>query len=334
MPQVLCTLPLPAPFEEMVTAFAELRVLGRILATDELAAELRARPVDVLCPQLRDRIDSRILDAGEAHLRCVCVYAVGYNNVEVEAATQRSITVANTPGVLTNATADCTMGLLLAAARRLCEGDAAMRSGTFEGWRPDYMLGLELSGALLGIVGFGRIGQAVAKRALAFDMRVAYSEDPDVPLVVDDALQGRVTEMSREQLISDADVLSLHVPLTESTHHLIDEAALRRMRRTAVLVNTSRGPVIDELALVRALQEGWIAGAGLDVYENEPALAPGLAECRNAVLAPHLGSATVATRSAMARLCAQNAIDALGGRVPRHCVNPQAWADAAPASLL
>jgi glyoxylate reductase len=325
---VLCTLSLPAPFEEMVRPRATLSVLGRIPETSQLIDQLAATPVEVLCPQLRDPITAAVLDAGLPRLRCVSLYAVGYNNVDVEAATARQIAVSNTPGVLTDATADCTMALLLAATRRICEGDAAVRAGAFEGWEPGYMLGMELTDALLGVVGFGRIGQAVARRALGFGMRVAYATD--MAVAIDDDLSGRVTEMPLRRLISSADVVSLHVPLTDATHHLIDESALRSMRTTAVLVNTSRGPVIDETALVRALREGWIGGAGLDVYENEPVLAPGLGECRNAVLSPHLGSATVATRAAMARLTAQNALDALDGRVPGNCINPSVWESAPP----
>ncbi len=328
MAEVLCTLALPAPFEEMVRPRASLSALGRIAPSAELIRRLQSQPVDVLCPQLRDPITADVLDAGLPRLRCVSLYAVGYNNVDMDAATARHITVSNTPGVLTDATADCAMALLLAAARRICEGDAAVRAGEFTGWEPDYMLGLELTGALLGIVGFGRIGQAVARRALAFGMRVAYATDVEV--TIDDDLAGRATEMPLSELVAGADALSLHVPLTEATHHLIDAAALRSMKPTAVLVNTSRGPVVDEAALVAALREGWIGGAGLDVYENEPALAPGLVDCRNAVLSPHLGSATVATRAAMARLTGQNALDALDGRVPTNCVNPQAWASGAP----
>jgi glyoxylate reductase len=328
MAEVLCTLPLPAPFEEMVRPRAALAVLGRIAPTAELIERLRTQPVDVLCPQLRDPITPAVLDAGLPRLRCVSLYAVGYNNVDIDAATERRIAVTNTPGVLTDATADCALALLLAAARRICEGDAAVRAGAFTGWEPDYMLGLELNGALLGVVGFGRIGQAVARRALAFGMRVAYSTDVEVS--VDADLADRVTEVPLQELLRSADAISLHVPLTEATHHLIDEAALRSMRPTAVLVNTSRGPVVDEPALVLALRERWIGAAGLDVYENEPALAPGLVDCRNAVLSPHLGSATVTTRAAMARLTAQNALDALDGRVPVNCVNPSAWDRGAP----
>jgi glyoxylate reductase len=329
MAEVLCTLALPAPFKEMVRPRASLDVLGRIPATAELVERLRAQPVDVLCPQLRDPITAAVLDAALPRLRCVALYAVGYNNVDIDAATERGIAVSNTPGVLTDATADCAVGLMLAAARRLCEGDAAVRAGEWTGWEPEHMLGLELNGALLGLVGFGRIGQAVARRALGFGMRIAYATD--VSVSIEEDLRDRVSEMPLAELLAAADVISLHVPLTDATHHLIDEDALRSMRSTAVLVNTSRGPVVDEPALVRALQEGWIAGAGLDVYENEPELAPGLTDCRNAVLAPHLGSATVATRSAMARLTAQNTLDALAGRVPTNCVNPVAWASGAPS---
>jgi glyoxylate reductase len=303
-------------------------VLGRIPAHDELCTEL-ATGVDVLCPQLRDAIDTAVLDSGLPLLRAVCVYAVGYNNVDVDAATARGIVVANTPGVLTGATADCALGLMIAAARRLCEGDAEMRAGRFHGWEPDYLLGLDLGDALLGIVGFGRIGQALARRALACSMRVGYVAHHDAQ-AVDEDLRGRVQPMTFERLVDEADVLSLHVPLNDSTRHLVGEAELRGMKPTAILVNTSRGPVVDERALVRALREGWIAAAGLDVYEDEPRLAPGLAECRNAVLAPHLGSATVRTRAAMAQLCAANAVSALRGRLPQHCVNPQAWAQGAP----
>jgi glyoxylate reductase len=330
MADVLCTLPLPAPFEQMVRPRASVAVLGNIPPPAELVERLRTQPVDVLCPQLRDPITADLLDAGLPRLRCVALYAVGYNNVDVEAATARQVAVTNTPGVLTDATADLTFGLLLAATRRICEGDAAMRAGRFEGWAPDYMLGMELTGATLGVVGFGRIGQALARRALPFGMRIVYASDIEVTL--DDDLRDRVTQLPISELLASADVVSLHVPLTETTHHLIDETALRSMRSSAILINSSRGQVVDETALVRALRGGWIAGAGLDVYENEPQLAAGLTDCRNAVLAPHLGSATVATRAAMAQLTALNTLDALDGKPPANCVNPQAWEAGAPSA--
>jgi glyoxylate reductase len=329
---VLCTLELPQPFTSLVAPAAELRVLRRIPRRDELCAQLQEHPVNALCPQLRDTIDATVLDAGLPTLRCVSVYAVGYNNVDVDAATVRGIAVGNTPGVLTDATADCTLGLLLAAARRLREGDAELRAGRFRGWEPSYLLGLELRGAMLGVIGFGRIGQAVAHRVLACGMDVVYHDSTQPP--VDEALRSHVRQMTLDELVPRADVITLHVPLTPETHHLVDEQFLRRMKPTAVLVNTSRGPVVDERALVRALKDGWIASAGLDVYEDEPELAPGLAACENAVLSPHLGSATVKTRAAMAELCAVNALDALAGRLPRHCVNPEAWDGREPEPLI
>ncbi|MFN2451725.1 MAG: 2-hydroxyacid dehydrogenase, partial [Candidatus Dormibacteria bacterium] len=277
MPTVLCTLPLPEPAPTLLCAAAEVRVLGHIPTPDELRAEL-ASGVDVLCCQLRDGIDAAALEAGGERLRAVCNYAVGYNNIDVEAASARGVAVTNTPGVLNDATADCALGLMLAAARRLCEGDALMREGRFTGWEPDFLLGLELRDSLLGVVGIGRIGQALARRALALGMRLAYTDRPEAP--IDDDLAPHLRRMELNQLLAEADVVSLHVPLTDDTRHLIGEAALRSMKRTAVLVNTSRGPVVDEAALVRALREGWIAAAGLDVYEDEPRMAPGLAECR------------------------------------------------------
>ncbi|HEY7928011.1 MAG TPA: D-glycerate dehydrogenase [Candidatus Dormibacteraeota bacterium] len=331
MADVLCTLPLPPPFPETVGARATVDIVGQIVPTAELAARLRSHPVDVLCPQLRDPITAHLIDAALPRLRCVALYAVGYNNVDVDAATARGVAVTNTPGVLTNATADCAVGLMLAAARRLAEGDRAMRASQFTGWAPDYMLGLELDGAVLGVVGFGRIGQAVARRALAFGMRVVFATDVEVTIEKD--LRGRATQVPLDQLLSSADVVSLHVPLTPATEHLINETSLQAMKSTAVLVNTSRGPVIDEPALVRALREGWIASAGLDVYEREPELAPGLRDCANVVLSPHLGSATTKTRAAMAELTAQNTIAALDGRLPPNCVNPQAWEAGVPPPL-
>ena len=314
-----------------MSARAALRTLARLPGAEGLAAELHARPVDVLCPQLRDPIDAAVLDAGLPRLRSVSVYAVGYDNVDVDAATARGIVVGHTPGVLTDAVADCTVGLMLAVARRLCEGDRELRAGRYTGWEPTYLLGTEMRDAVLGIIGFGRIGQAVARRALAFSMRIVYFDTTD-PAIADD-LREIAQQVSLDALLREADVVSVHTPLSAETHHLIDTDALRAMKPTAVLVNTSRGPVIDEVALVRALREHWIAGAGLDVYENEPQLAPGLAGCTNAVLAPHLGSATVRTRAAMGELCARNALDAIAGRLPRHCVNPEAWARASPPPL-
>src|ERR1700730_11924446 len=209
---ILCTLDLPQPFPELIEGAVALRSLGRIPSHEELCDELRSRPVDALCPQLRDTIDAAGLDAGLPTLRCVSVYAVGYNNVDVAAATERGIAVANTPGVLTDATADCTVGLMLASARRLREGDAEVRAGRFHGWEPTYLLGLDLRDSRLGILGFGPIGQAVARRSLGFGMRVAYHDSTDPH--VDEDLQPRVTKASMETLLRDADVISPQVPIT------------------------------------------------------------------------------------------------------------------------
>jgi glyoxylate reductase len=316
--QVLMTLALPQPAAEILEPLATVRALGEIPARERLAAAL-AEGVDVLCCQLRDRIDGPLLDAAGSRLRAVCNYAVGYDNVDVAAASARGIWVTNTPDVLTTATADCAMGLMLAAARRLREGDAMLRSGEFDGWEPDLLLGLDLAGATLAVVGFGRIGQALARRALAFEM--------DVVAVGRGAVEAppgleAVRSLPLDEALARADVVSLHAPLTPQTHHLIDVEALRRMKPTAVLVNTARGPLVDEAALVTALREGWIAAAGLDVYEREPQLAAGLADCPTAVLSPHLGSATRRTRAAMARVCAENAAAVLAGDAPPNPVDP------------
>lgn len=318
-PTFLLTLPLPEPAPRLLSAAGEVRVLGEIPSSERLGRELGAE-VTVLCSQLRDAIDGAVLDAAGPQLRAVCNYAVGFDNVDVAAATERGIYVTNTPEVLTTATADCAMGLILAAARRLCEGDAVMRAGGYDGWRPDFMLGLDLRGATLALIGFGRIGQAVARRALAFEMELVYF-DPQQPTPPADL--GAARAVGLEEALACADVVSLHLPLSPATHHLIDERALARMKPGAILVNTARGPIVDEEALVIALREGEIAAAGLDVYEAEPALAPGLAELPNAVLAPHLGSATHRTRSEMARICAENAVAAARGEVPPTAINPE-----------
>ncbi len=320
MPKVLLTLPLPQPAPQWLGDAAEVGVIGHIPSEPELATAV-AEGVDVLCAQLRDPVTSRVLEAGKGRLRAVSLYAVGYNNVDMVAATSRGVIVTNTPGVLTDATADCAMGLLLACARRIVEGNTVMHTGHFEGWEPDYMLGLELKGATLGIIGMGRIGQAVARRARAFGMNIVYAgARKELPPDLADA-----RPLPLEELLAASDVVSLHVPLAEDTYHMINARTLALMKRNAILVNTSRGPVVDEEDLVTALRENIIGGAGLDVYESEPRPAPGLIECENAVLTPHLGSATTQTRRAMAELCARNALSALAGELPKNTLNPRAW---------
>lgn len=263
----------------------------------------------VICT-LTDRVDAVLLSHA-SRLKIVANYAVGYNNIDVAAARERGIVVTNTPDVLTDATADLTWALLLAAARRVVEGDRWMRTGTWTGWTPTQMLGAEVSGKTLGVVGMGRIGQAVAHRAAGFRMPVIYASrhpcpvPPGVPVW---------TQQSLDEVLQRSDFLSVHVPLTETTRHLIGPRELAMMKSTSFLINTSRGPVIDEAALVSALQAGTIAGAGLDVYEREPSLQAGLTMLPNVVLLPHLGSATLDTRVHMGMICLENIAAVLNGQ--------------------
>jgi glyoxylate reductase len=253
----------------------------------------------------------------------VANYAVGTNNVDLAAATARGIVVTNTPDVLTETTADLCFALLLAAARRIVEGDALMRRNEFRGWAPELLLGTEVHGATLGIVGFGRIGRAVARRARGFDMKVLYSDPATAPADVERELAATRRPLGR--LLEESDFVSLHCPLTPTTRHLIGEAELARMKPGAFLVNTARGPLCDEEALARALERGTIGGAALDVFEREPEAHPGLTASSRTVLAPHVGSATVATRRRMAELCIGSVRDVLAGRRPPHVVNPEVY---------
>lgn len=269
---------------------------------------------------LTDRIDTEVL-ANAPLLKVISVCAVGYNNVDVKEATRRGILVTNTPGVLRETTADLAWALLLAAARRIPEGDRTVRSGRFVGWSPSLLLGHDVHGKTLGIVGMGDIGTAVARRAAGFGMRILYHNRNPSPL----ATEVGAEMVSLEHLLSNADFVSLHVPLSQSTRHLIGKRELDMMKPTAILINVSRGEVIDEAALVEALRKGRIASAGLDVFENEPKLAPGLVGLANVVLAPHIGSASVETREKMTQMAVKNLVDGLEGRRPLHLVNPEAY---------
>ena len=258
---------------------------------------VRVRGCDGLISMLTDQVDAAVLDAGP--VRVVAQHAVGINNIDLDAVHQRGVALAHTPGVLTNATADLAFALVLAASRRIVESDQYVRSGQWRGWAPTLMRGMELNGAVMGIVGMGRIGGALARRAQAFGMKVIHhNRSSGVPL---------------DQLLEESDVISLHCPLTSDTHHLIDEAAFRKMKSTAVLINTARGPVVDEDALVRALDTGEIWAAGLDVFEEEPTVHPGLLNSDKVVLLPHIGSATWQTRKVMAQMCATNILAGLRG---------------------
>jgi lactate dehydrogenase-like 2-hydroxyacid dehydrogenase len=272
-----------------------------------------AGAVAVVCT-LTDRIDAEVLDAAGPQLRVAANVAVGFDNIDVAAARERGVVVTNTPGVLDDATADLTLGLILAAARRIAEGDRFLRRAQPWVWGPRMMVGLDLSaGATLGIVGYGRIGRAVARRARGFGLRLLATPTRS-PLPDEDA--AGVTFVELDELLATSDVLTLHCPLTDATRHLIDDAALARMRPSALLVNTARGPIVDTDALVRALQEGQIAGAALDVFEDEPDVDPRLLALEQVVLTPHLGSAAGATRSAMCGLAVRNVAEVLAGRPP------------------
>ena len=259
---------------------------------------------------LTERIDGDVLKAAP-DLRVIANFAVGYNNIAVDEAKTRGVVVTNTPDVLTETTADLTWALLLATARRVPEGDSLVRSGTWTGWEPTQLLGTDVHGKVLGIIGMGRIGRAVARRAMGFDMSVRYYNrtklDPST-------LNDQWRQMSLQEVLVGSDFISLHVPLISETHHLIGDAELRLMNPTAILINTSRGAVVDEAALVAAIQEGRLAGAGLDVYEQEPALYPGLGALPQVVTLPHLGSATLSTRIQMGMICVQNILAVLEGR--------------------
>lgn len=290
-----------------------------VLTRDKILAAVKGREA-VLC-LLTDRIDAELLDAADG-CRIFANMAVGFDNIDVAAATKRGVLATNTPGVLTDATSDFAWALLFSAARRIVEADAYNRAGKFKHWGPLLFLGADITGRTLGLVGAGRIGAAVALKSRGFGMKVLYADDrPNAE--IEREVGARRTDLAT--LLAESDFVSLHTPLLPETRHFIGEKELRSMKKTAVLVNTSRGPVIDERALVRALREGWIAAAGLDVYEDEPRMAAGLADLPNAVLAPHIASATHWTRSRMAEMAATSIVQALQGRRPDNLVNPEAW---------
>ncbi len=286
---------------------------------------------DALLCLLTETVDAAVMDAAGPQLRVISNMAVGVDNVDVGAATARGILVTNTPGVLTEATADLTWALILSTVRRVTEGDRMVRQGRFELWSPFMLLGRAVAGSTLGIVGMGHIGQAVARRAVGWDMRVVYTRTSG-PLPAGQAPTEARWEFRAEldDLLGEADIVTLHVPLLPKTRHLIGARELALMRPGSYLINTARGPVVDEVALVEALRSGHLAGAGLDVYEQEPRLASGLADLPNATLLPHLGSATVETRGRMAQLGALNAIAAVRGESVPHAVNPEVLYTGAP----
>jgi gluconate 2-dehydrogenase len=268
---------------------------------------------------LTDRIDTPLL-ARCPSLKAVCNIAVGYNNIDIAACTKAKVMATNTPGVLDDTTGDFTWTLILATARRLSEAEAYLRNGQWDGWKLKQFLGLDVHHATLGIFGLGRIGQVVAKRAIGFEMKVIYHDVMRASLEVEKVC--RATFVSKDELLSQADIVTIHVPYFPATHHLIGKAELKRMKPTAILINASRGGIVDDAALIDALGSGTIAGAGLDVFENEPKFNPGFLDLKNVVLAPHIASSSQATRHKMAMLAAENLVAALTTGKPPNLLNP------------
>jgi len=310
--RVLVTRRLPGGLDPLVEAGHELiQPEGdRAFTHDEIVEQ--ASGVDAIVCLLTDRIDGAVLKAGSPRLKVVATVAVGYDNIDVDAAAARGIAVCNTPRVLDDTTADLAFLLILAAARRIWEAESDLRAGKWPGWDIDQYLGRDVHGAVLGVVGFGRVGQAVARRATGFGMEVLHHTRRETGII------GWRGDLDR--LLAESDIVTLHVPLTDETRHLIDPRRLTLMKRDAVLVNTSRGPVVDEEALAVALEEGAIFAAGLDVYEREPEVHPRLLGAPRTVLLPHIGSASLATRTRMARVAAENAVAVLAGERPEYPV--------------
>ena len=321
-PKVFLTRELPPESMKLLSEAADLTYNqeDRTLTKQEVIDGVQN--ADGLICLLNDNIDQEIITSGP-NLRVVANFAVGYNNIDVEAATLRGLPVTNTPGVLTDSTADMAWALLMDAARRVSEGDRMVRTGQWAGWGPLQLLGADITGSTLGIIGFGRIGQAVAKRARGFEMRICYWNRTRLSKAQEAAFG--VDYLPMNELLSESDFVSVHVALNESTRHLIGAKEFEVMKPSACLINTARGPVVDEGALVTALKQGDIASAGLDVYEQEPLLEPGLYDLENVVLAPHLGSATIGTRTKMGNMAVENCLMACSGQRPTNLVNPEIY---------
>jgi glyoxylate reductase len=320
-PKIVVTRRIPEPAVELLREAGDVWVSpdDRPLERQELHDAVTG--ADIAVTLLHDKVDDAFLDAAGDQLRAVCNVAVGFDNIDVPAATKRGVLITNTPGVLTEATADLAMTLILAATRRIGEGERLIRKREPWSWHMFMLLGMGLQDKTLGVVGMGQIGVALARRARAFGMQIVYSDARPASEEVERELGARRVEL--DELLRTADVVSIHAPLMDSTRRLINAETLGVMKETAYLVNSARGPIVDEAALVDALQSGKIAGAGLDVFENEPDVHPGLLELDNVVILPHLGSATIETRTAMGVLAAKNAIAVLNGETPPTPVNPE-----------
>lgn len=318
---VYVTRVIPQPGIDLLRAHLDVEVneSDEPLSSDELRR--RAGSHDALVTLLTDTIDGTVLQSGQGSLKIVANVAVGYDNIDVPAATAAGIMVSNTPGVLTETTADFAWALLMSVARRIPEAQSFLRAGKYQGWGIMTMLGVDIHGKTLGIAGFGRIGQAVAQRATGFGMKILYY-DPVVQ-AEDAARRLNATSVDLNTLLRESDFVSVHTPLTPETRHMIGKEQFDLMKDTAYLINTSRGPVLDESALASALKANRIRGAALDVFENEPEIYPALLQLDNAVITPHIASASVATRGRMALMAAENVIAALGGQRPPTLVNDE-----------
>lgn len=319
-PLVVVTRPIPEIGIKKIKARARVKVnpRDRILTPKELLAFVKG--ADGIVSLLTDKITADVISAAGPRLKVISNYAVGYDNIDVQAAALKHIAVTNTPGVLTEAVAEHTIALMLAVARRLVEADTFTRQGKYHGWEPDLLIGQRMLGRTMGIVGLGRIGKFVAHMAhYGFGMHVVYS-DPHREPEFEAEVQARHVPL--RDLLEHSDVVSIHVPLLPSTHHLIGKAAFGNMKKNAILINTSRGPIVDEAALVAALKKKQIWGAGIDVFEHEPALTPGLTDLPNVILTPHIASGTREARDEMAIVVATNVIAALQRRVPPNVVQP------------
>jgi glyoxylate reductase len=290
---------------------------GRMIPHDILKSKIEY--CEALLCLLTDQITEEVIMAGK-NLNIVANFAVGFNNIDIEAATRRRIAVTNTPGVLTDSTADLAFAMILTISRRIAEAERFLRLGRFYGWDPMLMLGSELNGKTLGIIGAGRIGSSVARRASGFNLKLVYT-DTKQNLQIEKNF--KAVQMDLDELIKTSDFITIHVPLNNTTHHLINHDRLEMMKKSAYLINTSRGPVVDEEALLTVLKAGRIAGAALDVFEFEPEVTPGLLEMENVLLLPHIASATIETRTKMALIAAKNIIAAFQGQKPPNLVNPQ-----------
>jgi len=319
--RVFVTRKIPEPGLDILRKECEIEInlYDKVLSKEEIIKGLKGK--DGLICLLTDPIDRDVICA-EPGLKMIASYAVGYDNIDVKAATKRGIPVSNAPGVLTDTTAEMAWALLFSVARHIVEGDRFTRAGKFKGWGPMIMLGLDVSNKTLGVIGAGRIGTSFALKSKGFNMKVLYVDERKND-ILEQELGAKKVELP--VLLSQSDYVSLHVPLLDSTHHLIGEKELKLMKETAILINTSRGPVVDESALAKALREKWIFGAGLDVYEHEPLIEEELLKLDNVVLQPHSASATIETRTKMAIMAAENMIAGLKGEIPPNCVNPEVF---------